>query len=241
MPIGTWPSPSVVVDEFYRLHLAVPLDLWKAFRVTTRGSGRRAGPRRLQWAATLVLAVASLEAGLEDILLAAHGHRAGKIGQSLTRDDRRYLVEDPLQVPNARKIKQTLFGAFGIELAALPSIATFTTRRKVSPNRGSGKGDEVPGPTTWSGLAAYLDALMHIRNATAHGDVVKIRTAPRSAEGDLWVMRQDGAWSIQQPHALTGLRTAVATFNAVAAALDAELGLFVGQQPLRRADDVFDY
>jgi hypothetical protein len=178
---------------------------------------------------------------LEDLLLAAHGRRSNKTGQTLLRADRRYLVEGPLQDPNAQKIKQVLFGSFGVELDALPRSARFTARKKASPNRGSGRGEEVPGPTTWSALCKYLDALSHVRNATAHGDVIRLRTAPQTAEGLLWVKKQDGGWSIQQPHALTGLRTVVATFNTIASALDGQLGLFGGATPLQTPGAVFDY
>lgn len=237
MPMAVWPTPSIVVGEFYTVQMSIPLDLWRAFEITTPGSQRPTGPRRLQWIATQLLAVSALEAGLEDLLIAAHGHRAGRTGHaSLARDTRRHLVEDPLQAPSARKIKQLLFSSFGIELASLPVDAQFEARRKVSPNTGDGKGTRVGGPSTWAGLKEYLAALMHIRNGAAHGDVVKLGTLPATAEGLLWVKRSDGRWSVQQPHALTALRTVIATYNTVALALEAKLRMFGPSSPIRNAN-----
>jgi hypothetical protein len=230
------------VDDFYKRQLAIPLDLWKAFEVRRPGSQRPQGPRRLQWLATLVLGVSALEAGLENLIVAAHGHRSGKTGQAtLARDTRRYLVEDPLQAPNSQKIERILFSSFGIELSALPGLAQFEARRKLSPNTGSGKGDRVAGPTTWQDLKNYLDALVYVRNAAAHGDDAKMTNLPASAEGYLWVKKNDGSWSVQQPHCLTGLRTVVATFNAAAIALETKLGLFAGASPLRSPQSLVTY
>lgn len=236
-----WPSASSAVAEFYSGHLALPQDLWKAFQVTAAGSQRPKGPRNLQWAASLVLGLASLEAGLEDLFLAAHGARAGLTGGQLERDERRYLVEAPLQAPNAQKIEQLLFAHFGARLHTISHIGQFTARHKDSPNTGSGRGSQRPSPTTWADLRDYVKALAHIRNATAHGDVVKRRNPPDGAEGHLWLRKQDGGWSVQQPHALTGLRTVVAVFNSVAHALDQQTG-FLGQaNPLEPADELFFY
>jgi hypothetical protein len=242
MTIASWPTAHSAVEDFYGLQLAVPLDLWRAFEVRTGGSQRPHGPRRLQWLATLMLGVSALEAGLENLIISAHGHRMGRTGQaSLSRDTRRYLVEDPLQAPNAQKIERLLFSTFGIELGPLPDMARFEARRKLSPNTGSGKGERVPGPTTWTDLKDFLNALVYVRNAAAHGDTAKLARVPEWAEGFLWVRKQDGTWSIQQPHALTGLRTVVAAFNTTAVALDTTLNLFVKGSPLRSADDLVNY
>jgi hypothetical protein len=233
--------PSAAVDDFYDAQMAIPLDLWRAFEVRQAGSRRPYGPRRLQWLATLVLAVSALEAGLENLMVAAHGQRIGKTGHaSLSRDTRKYLVEDPLQAPNAQKIERLVFSSFGVEFGQLPPQAKFEARKKLRPNRGSGRGERVAGPQTWTDLKEYLDALSHIRNAAAHGDVVKFSSLPRTAEGLLWVRKQNGSWSVQQPHALTGLRTVIAAFNTVAAALDTNLKLF-GTSPLRRPGNLVDY
>jgi hypothetical protein len=237
-----WPTAVSAVEDFYRQQLAIPLDLWRAFEVHTPGSQRPRGPRRLQWLATLVLGVSALEAGLENLLVAAHGHRTGKTGQAtLARDTRRFLVEDPLQAPSPRKIERALFSSFGIELGTLPPSARFEARCKLSPNTGSGKGDRVQGPKTWPALKDYLSALAYVRNAAAHGDVVKLTALPSEGEGYLWVRKQDGTWSVQQPHALTGLRTVVATFNAVADALDASIGMFGAASPIRTPAALVEY
>lgn len=237
-----WPTGASAVSDFYRLQLAIPLDLWRAFEVRAPGSQRPQGPRRLQWLATLVLGLSALEAGLENVLVAAHGHRTGKTGQAtLARDTRRFLVEDPLQAPSPQKIERELFSSFGLELDTLPVSARFEARRKLSPNTGSGKGDRVPGPTTWPALKEYLGALAYVRNAAAHGDVAKLTALPTQGEGFLWVRKQNGTWSVQQPHALTGLRTVVSTFNAVAHALDASIGMFGATSPIKTPAALIDY
>jgi hypothetical protein len=63
--------------------------------------------------------------------------------------------------------------------------------------------------------------LNYIRNAAAHGDAAKLRNPPPRREGDLWLRKANGIWSVQQPHALTALRTVMATFNLVATELAA--------------------
>ena len=220
---------------------ACPLALWRYIQPTEKGSKRPRGPRKDLWAATLVLAVASLEAGLEELVLSAHGHRLGTIGNPLTKKLREALVEGPLMTPTSAKIDHVLISQFGLELGALPSAARFEARHKDWAKGGSSLGTPRWSPRTWSDLKQFLDALMHIRNGTAHGDVVKLRHPPRTAVGYLWLTTESGGWSIQQPHALTGLRTVVAVFNAVADALDQELGLFAAKSSLRSADRLFAY
>lgn len=244
MTASVWPVPTDAVSKFYSTQLALPLDLWRAFQVTSPGSRRPAGPRRLQWVATVVLAVSALEAGLEELIVAAHGARAGRTGAAtLGRQQRKFLVEDPLQAPSGQKIEQVLFSSFGLELDVLPATAQFEARVKNSPNGGSGRGERAPSPSNWSELKKILDAVIHVRHATAHGDVRKQSNLPpyRNGEGLVWVETAAGAWTVQQPHCLTTLRVVTAVYNAVAAGLDAHVGLFGGHSPLRSPNEVAGY
>lgn len=235
-----WPTPDGAVSEFYAAHLPLPLALFRDLQVKTPGSGRPPGQRKLLWSATFVLAVAALEAGLEELVFSAHGRRMGLSG-STTRKVRKGLVEGALMTPGPEKIEQLLESQFGISASALPSVAEFEARAKAWAKGGAGKGSPQPGPSTWPELAAYLKAIMHIRNGTAHGDVVKLRNPPTQCEGLLWVPLQGGGWSMQLPHALTALRAIVSVYNTVAHELDQSLGLFVGASPLRAPGDLVDY
>lgn len=118
--------------------------------------------------------------------------------------------------PKTEKLRRALFTDFGILLDSLPPEAHFRARRKLNPKGGSGRGQEVLGPSDWSGLGKYIDTLSWLRNAAAHGDEAKLVGKPQYCEGDLWLAKADGSWSVQQPHALTALRVVLATFNAVA-------------------------
>ena len=89
--------------------------------------------------------------------------------------------------PSSHKIGHVLLAQFGIQIEALPPAAICETRTKVKSNDGAAKGDPVAGPDNWTGQREHLDALMHIRNATAHGDIDKHRNSPEPAEGALWV------------------------------------------------------
>lgn len=244
MPTWTWPYLMNAPSIFYADSLAPTRALWSAWRVPGAvGSGRPAGPRNWQWSATTVLAIASLEAGLEELLLAAHARRISVEGQTILRKERGYLVESALQAPNAGKIERAVFTAFGTRmnsLSPLPPEAHFTARRKDLAHAGSGRGAATPSPTTWLELAKWLDAVVFIRHAIAHGDVARHTSFPSAGEGMLWVKMQNGRWSVQQPHALTSLRVVVAVYNAVASVLASALGA-PGTLPLTLPDDVFDY
>jgi hypothetical protein len=91
---------------------------------------------------------------------------------------------------------------------------------------GAAKGVTTPGPNIWTVLREQLDALMRIRNATAHGDIFKLRKPPPFAEGALWVSSSGGGWSMQQPHALTALRVVESVYNSIASELDRALSYF---------------
>ena len=84
-----------------------------------------------------------------------------------------------------------------------------------------------------------LDGVVHVRHATAHGDVRKQVNLPpaRVGEGLVWVETKAGAWTVQQPRGLTTLRVVAATYNTVAAALDAEIAIFGGRESPRIGPD----
>ncbi len=239
-----WPDLRSAPDIFYDSSLGPTTALWRALRIVGAvGSGRPSGPRSWQWSATVVLAVAALEAGLEELVLAGHARRSGVEGTTLLREERRYLVEDPLQAPSGQKIERVIFTAFGVrlrDLSPLPRACTFTARRKQQSHAGSGRGVAAPSPTSWAQLSEWLGVVMFVRHAVAHGDVAKTTTLPSSCEGDLWVKQQNGRWSVQQPHALTTLRVVVATYNAAAWALFNQFGE-PARSLLREPDEVFDY
>ena len=67
----------------------------------------------------------------------------------------------------------------------------------------------------------------HLRRSTCKGATVKEHLRRSNCEGALWLKLQSGSWSIQQPHALTALRTVLATFNLVAIGLGDHLGVDV--------------
>lgn len=227
-----WPKFEDEANRFYGSHLGPPRALFSAFLAKGSGSGRRDGPRHLYWQTVAVFAFAALEAGLDDLVFAAHGARQRAEGEpvaaginSLDSNPRDWLVSNRLQSPSPRVVSRILFQDFGVMLGNLPPIAMFEVRRKVSSKAGSGQGDATPGPPDWKALSSYLDALSYIRNAAAHGDPVKLHAGrPAHGEGDLWVKLQNGRWSVQQPHALTALRTALSVYNTVAVELAAALG-----------------
>lgn len=231
--IPVWPSFADTAESFYSGPLARPRRLLDEFTATGRGSGRRAGPRGLLWQAVAVSAVAALEAGLEDLLLSAHAVRLGAEGQAVVAGTnapegrvRNWLVEVRLVGADPRKIERFVFSDFGLLLNTLPSDARFHPRRKLKAHAGSGKGQEVAGPSNWSQLKEYLSALAFLRNAAAHGDASKFGAPPPhlKAEGDLWLRKADGHWSMQQPHALTAIRTVLAVYNTVAVAVATHFG-----------------
>lgn len=229
------------MSDFYSHHLKPARDLYAHFDTAQTGSGRPAGPRATQWSACLVLAYASLEAGLEDLLLAAHGHRLGRTGSATPKGWRRWIVEDRLQAPNAQRIGREVLVAFGVDLVTDPVVLppnSFTIRSKRRALGGAGRGAPRPGPRRWTGIRPLLDALSFIRNATAHGDVGKKARRPESGGGSIWVPLVGGGWSVQLPHAASGLRCIVATFNYVALALDDAGYLGSDPLPLEAPDDV---
>lgn len=239
-----WPHLDAAPEGFYEDSLGPARALWLAWRVPSAvGSGRPAGPRGWQWSAMVILAVAALEAGLEELLLAGHARRSSLEGTTLVRDERRHLVEDLLQAPNGRKIARAMFSSFGVradDVSPWPASSHFTARKKLESSRGSGRGSSTPGPMTWTDLSKWLDTVTFVRNAVAHGDVAKTTNNPAAGEGVLWVRLQNGRWSLQQPHALTSLRVVVATYNHVATALHGQFGS-PSLTSLRRPDDVFGY
>jgi len=234
-----WPIPIESVNDFYNTHMNIPLTLFRDLQPKKKGSQRPAGQRKTLWTATIILAAAALEVGLEQIVSSAHGVRSPSVDPA--RVDRKRLVEDPLMTPSPVKIRNLLFAHFGIELDALPPQARFEVRFKAWAKGGAGQGTAQPGPRDWSELASHLDAVNHIRNGAAHADQKKLNRPPASAEGLLWVPLQNDGWSIQQPHGLNALRVVTAVFNTVAMALDQSLSLFGDQQILRNPDDVVTY
>lgn len=240
-----WPDFATEAERFYRDHMSRPRKLFEAFTAKGKGSGRRPGPRTLYWQTVVVSSLAALESGLEDLVYAAHGARQGAGGHVITKgsnsvdsNPRKWLVEDRLMAPDARKIERLVFADFGLLFDDLPKSAKYKARRKVWSKGGSGRGEEVAGPPTWRDLAEYLDTMHYIRNATAHGDAAKLGKCPSTAKGLLWLEKENGEWSVQQPHALTALRTTVAAFNAVAEGLAANLGVAA---PSLTTPDTIDY
>lgn len=227
-PPGPWPVFANVANGFATGPFARPRTLFDEFAVRQTGSGRPAGPRDLLWQTVVVAGLGALEAGLEEILLGAHAVRLGCQGHAVDprvnapdANPAKWLAEDRLIAPGPVKIERILFADFGILLGALPSTARFEVRFKNWSLGGSGKGSRAPGPTNWQTLSAFLETLNYIRNAAAHGDAAKLRNPPPRREGDLWLRKANGIWSVQQPHALTALRTVMATFNLVATELAA--------------------
>lgn len=223
--VHRWPVFADEVQGFIRGAFSRPLKLFEAFTAKGSGSGRRPGPRNLYWQSVAAFSVSALEAGLEDMVLAAHAIRKDCEGQlmspanSLGKNTRKLLVEDRLMAPSPGKIDRVLFTDFGILLDGLPSEACFDARKKAWAKGGSGRGERVPGPRTWAELTEYLDALNYVRNAMAHGDAAKISNTPKGCEGLLWVRLEDQTWTLQQPHALTALRVVLATYNTIAVAI----------------------
>lgn len=236
--MANFPDPQGSAEAFVAGPMSSAIGLWNSYRVRTTGSRRPQGQRRTQWSVTMVLAMASLEAGLEDLLLGAHGFRMSKVGQD-ANPYRSWLVEAPLQAPNAQKLERLLLSHFGITLGSLPAQARFTPYRK--PISNEGRGTPASGPAQWATLRPYLDTASYIRNATAHGDTSKLASHPQSLTGYLWVPLKAGGWSVQQPHALTCLRAIVGVFNTVAVALDDELGFSTGSLGLVRPDEAIPY
>lgn len=218
-----WPVFADVASSFASGPFSRPHKLFSEFAVKQAGSGRPGGPRDLLWQTVVVASVAALEAGLEDLLLGAHAARnrceGAAVQPGINAPDGnlgKWLVEDRLMAPTPDKLARILFGDFGIMLGHLPAEARFEARRKQISNQGSGKGDAVAGPTTWTELRDYVETIGYIRNAAAHGDAAKLKSPPTKRAGLLWVRKADGVWSVQQPHALTAIRTVLATFNLAA-------------------------
>jgi len=227
-----WPDFGTEAARFYGDHLNRPRKLFEAFTAKGKGSGRRPGPRTLYWQTVVLSSLAALESGLEDLVFAAHGARQAAAGHVITKgvnavdsNPRKWLVEDRLMAPDARKIERLVFTDFGLLLDGLPLSAQFKSRKKAWSKGGSGRGEEVAGPATWRDLAEYLETMHYIRNAAAHGDAAKLGKCPTKAKGLLWLEKENGDWSVQQPHALSSLRATVSAFNAVAEGLSAKLGL----------------
>lgn len=230
----TWPYFENEAHRFVSDHMRRPRALFDDVAkqdVPGSGSGRPAGQRALLWQSVVVLSVAGLEAGLEDLLFAAYARSLGVEGGSIAATSkaadvrRTVLVGDPLQAPNARKVERLLLGQFGLSVTSVPLSAHHDVMAKDESNRGSGKGTARGGPTTWKDLKEHWEALSYVRNAVAHADTVKLKDKrPKHAEGVLWVASADGTWSVQKPHALSAMRTVTAIFNTVAEAVAASVG-----------------
>jgi hypothetical protein len=245
-PSEAWPDFSSETGRFFSVHLARPRSLLDAFTAKGAGSGRRGGPRTLYWQTVIAFSVAALEAGLEDLLFAAHGIRQASEGLSLTScqqklggDLKRWLVEDRLMAPQRRKVDRVVFADFGVLLDQLPPSARFTVRFKNWSLGGSGRGTPKAGPSDWVELGKFIDTLTYIRNAVAHADATKLGRYPQECEGSLWLKLNKGGWSVQQPHALTALRVSLAAFNTVADGLARRLGCDVSS--LLTSPDEIDF
>ena len=225
-----WPTFTVEAGRFYDEHLRRPRRLLEEFTATGRGSGRRSGPRELLWQSVAASGIAALEAGLEDLVFAAHAARLACEGDPVVpglntpqQNPRAWLAESRLTAPGALKVERVVFTDFGLLLDTVPSSGRFTVMEKVEPNRGAGRGVARPGPTRWAELRKYLDTLAYVRNATAHADVGKLGSSPPGLAGALWLQKQDGSWSVQQPHGLTSLRVVLSIFNTIAEGLHSSL------------------
>ena len=148
--MSTWPRFEDEANAFYSAHLSRPRNLLKEFTAKGKGSGRRSGPRDLLWQSVTTTAIAALEAGLEDLIFAAHGARLGQedspirsTQNSPDRNPRQWLVETRLMAPNSQKLERMLFADFGILLDQLPPCAHFTLATKDVSNRGSGRGSPI--------------------------------------------------------------------------------------------------
>jgi len=230
--VTSWPIFADEASRFYSDHLRRPRLLLDEFTATGAGSGRRKGPRDLLWQSVAVSSVAALEAGLEDLVFAAHAARLGYEGQSITpgvntphKNPRSWLVEARLMAPGPAKVEQVLFADFGLMLDVLPATAKFTMMTKESSKGGAGRGVPKAGPVAWAELRKHLDTLAYIRNATAHADAGKLGACPPHCKGALWLQKADGSWSLQQPHGLTALRAALAIYNTVAEVLRSALSI----------------
>ena len=244
--MNNWPTFKFESGRFYEDHLRRPRRLLAEFTATGRGSGRRSGPRDLLWQSVAAFAVAAIEAGLEDLIFSAHAARLGCEGTPIIfggstphGNPRSWLVETRLMAPGALKVERVLFADFGLMLDVLPPTARFTMMTKASPKAGAGRGVPKQSPTTWAELRDCLDTLAYIRNATAHADAGKLGARPAHCEGDLWLTKNDGSWSIQQPHGLTALRSVHAIYNCIAEGIASKLNL-PGELSLTRPD-VIDY
>ena len=215
------------------------LSYFADFQPQSYGSGRPAGPRSMLWSTTATAAADALQVGLQDLILSAHGIRVPSV--LATRDTRQYLVEGPLEELSVVTIERLLLAQFGIVLNRLPRVARFEARRKVQAGRGPGKGESVPGSVSWDRLSKHLDTLTYIRDKTVNGDIGAPFNHPISSEGILWVPHKSGQWSMQQPHALSALRVAVATYDLVAYELNRVVGLYGEVNPLRSPNDVVGY
>ena len=225
-----WPTFATEASRFYSDHLLRPRRLLREFTATGTGSGRRRGPRDLLWQSVTASTVAALEAGLEDLIFAAHAARLGCEGDAIIagkntphKNPRGWLAESRLMAPNALKVERVLFADFGLMLNGLPPSATFTLMTKQSSSGGDGRGAPQRGPQTWKELGHFLDTCAYLCNATAHADVGKFGRLPPHCEGSLWLKKNDGSWSVQQPHGLTALRAALAVYNTIAEAISAKL------------------
>lgn len=243
--MSAWPHFQNEAERFYSNHLSRPRRLLKEFTAKGTGSGRRSGPRDLLWQSVVASSVASLEAGLEDLVFAAHASRLGYEGQEVQvgknapqKKPRSWLVESRLMAPGAQKLERVIFSDFGTMLGTLPTSAQFTVMRKGWSKGGQGRGSATPGPQNWKELRRYLDTLAYIRNATAHADVGKLGACPQHCEAELWLQKEDGTWSVQQPHGLNAVRTVLSIYNTTADALAGQLAV---PSPNLTSPDMIDY
>lgn len=228
-----WPTPQTASKRFYDENLKSAVDLL-ASQVAdrrSRSSGRPPRPSQAEWRAVVVLALAALETGLEDVLLVAHHQRITSVAVGVGATELeaargRLLKSLSLSAPDAQKIENTVLAHFGVlpSQISIPAVAQFTTRRK--PHAWEGTGTDIPFSGDWRELATRLDAIQYFRNAVAHADSTKLKKVPQSvrslptgAQGSVCALKKDGTWSLQMPHAVTAVRTTVAVYNVVADAL----------------------
>lgn len=188
------------------------------------------GPRHLLWTVIVVQCIASLEAGLEDLLLAGHAFRHHLEGQPREGRYGDWLVEDALMAPGSEKIRRIVMAQYGVDLKdtdALPNTARFTLLKKAQ----AAAGAPTPDATIedWKELRLALDSFAFVRNASTHHDIAKLTNTPdlKYGTGHAWAKTAAGQWRVQQPHCTNAARCVVAVYNLIAERLFAALG----QQP----------
>lgn len=231
--MAAWPTLIGAPDRFRADFLSPALALRTWVHTDPQApAGNPGGPRHVLWTSTVALAVASMEAGLEDLFLAAHARRLGVEGQPRDKGIHgEWMVEDALQAPGPEKIRQLALGQFAVDLRRpdlLPASAQFQLHHKPVAAEGGGQGTVV---ADWGDLYDCLLAATWVRHATAHQDIQKLTNTPTYARGTgyMWAKQAGaiGAWRVQQPHCSNALRAVVAVHNFLFERLAAALGVQV--------------